>query len=82
LFSGEKVWDNDQLLNRQLSNPVVLGNHVVVGDLDGVLHLLDVNNGQLLGRSSTSGDVRVLRVVDNQLLVSTRKGAMSIWQNR
>ncbi len=82
LFSGEQVWTNEQLLNRQLSNPVVLGNQVVVGDFDGVLHLLDVNNGQLLGRSSTSGDVRVLRVVDNQLLVSTRKGAMSIWQNR
>jgi len=26
--------------------------------------------------------VRHLRVIDNQLYVSTRKGALSIWQNR
>lgn len=82
LLSGQQVWSNDQLLNRQLSNPVVLGQNLVVGDLDGVLHLLDLNAGRLVGRATTSGDVRILRVVDNQLLVSTRKGAMSIWQNR
>lgn len=82
LLSGQQVWSNEQLLNRQLSNPVVLGQNLVVGDFDGVLHMLDLNAGHLVGRSSTSGDVRILRVVDNQLLVSTRKGAMSVWQNR
>lgn len=82
LITGQPIWVNDQLLNRQLSNPVVLGQNLVVGDLDGVLHLLDLNTGNLVGRSSTSGDVRILRVVDQQLLVSTRKGAMSVWQNR
>lgn len=82
LSSGEQLWQNDSLLHRQLSNPVVLGQDLVVGDLDGVLHLIDPNSGQLVGRSKTSGEVRSLRVIDGQLYVSTRKGAFSVWQNR
>ncbi len=82
ITSGQTIWENDQLLNRQLSNPVMLAGQLVVGDLDGVLHLIDPSTGQLIGRSKTSGEVRTLRVIDNQLYVSTRKGALSIWQSR
>ena len=82
ITSGQPLWENDQLLNRKLSNPVMLGTDLVVGDLDGVLHLIDPRTGQIAGRSKTSGEVRSLRVIDNQLYVSTRKGALSIWQNR
>ena len=82
LTTGQQLWQNDSLLNRQLSNPVILGQDLVVGDLDGVLHLIDPATGQLIGRSKTSGEVRTLRVIDNQLYVATRKGALSIWQNR
>lgn len=82
LTTGQQLWQNDSLLNRQLSNPVILGQDLVVGDLDGILHLIDPATGQLIGRSKTSGEVRTLRVIDNQLYVATRKGALSIWQNR
>ena len=82
LSTGESVWKNDSLLNRQLSNPVMLGQNLVVGDLDGVIHLIDPATGKLIGRAKTSGAVRSLRVIDNQLYVATRKGALSIWQNR
>ncbi len=82
LATGQQLWQNEQLLNRNLSNPVLLGQKLVVGDLDGVLHLLDPNTGTLIGRSKSSGEVRNLRVVDGQLYVSTRKGELSIWQDR
>lgn len=82
LTTGEQLWQNESLLNRQLSNPVMLGQDLVVGDLEGVLHLIDPTSGQLVGRSKTSGEVRSLRVIDEQLYVSTRKGALSVWQNR
>ncbi|OAL79552.1 outer membrane protein assembly factor BamB [Acinetobacter sp. SFA] len=82
ITSGQLLWENDRLLNRKLSNPVMLGTDLVVGDLDGVLHLIDPRTGQITGRAKTSGEVRNLRVIDNQLYVSTRKGALSIWQNR
>lgn len=82
LITGNQLWKNEQLLNRNLSNVVALGSNLVVGDLDGYLHQIDPNTGTTLGRSKTTGEVRTLRVVDNQLYVSTRKGALSIWQNR
>jgi len=82
ITTGQKLWENDQLLNRQLSNAVMFGQNLVVGDMDGVLHMVDPSTGTIVGRAKTSGDVRTLRVIDNQLFVSTRKGAMSIWQNR
>ena len=82
ITSGQKLWENEQLLNRKLSNPVFFGTDLVVGDLDGVLHLLNPATGELVGRSKTSGAVRTLRVLDNQLYVSTQKGAYSIWQQR
>ncbi|MFM6904608.1 MAG: outer membrane protein assembly factor BamB [Acinetobacter sp.] len=82
LATGELLWKNEELLNRQLSNPVTLGQNLVVGDLDGVIHLIDPSSGKLIGRAKTSGEVRSLRVIDNQLYVATRKGTLSIWQNR
>lgn len=82
LITGQKIWTNDQLLNRNLSNPVMLGQELLVGDLDGVLHMIDPTSGNIIGRSKTSGEVRSLRVLDNQLYVATRTGALSIWQNR
>ena len=82
LITGEKLWENTQLLNRNLSNPVMLGSDLVVGDFDGVLNLVDPSTGNLIGRSKTKGDVTSLRVIDGQLYVSTQKGALSVWQNR
>lgn len=82
LLTGEKLWENDQLLHRNLSNPVLLGSDLVVGDYQGVLSLLDPSTGKIVGRSATKGEVTSLRVVNNQLYVSTQKGALSVWQNR
>ncbi|MBF7685148.1 outer membrane protein assembly factor BamB [Acinetobacter sp. B10A] len=82
LLTGQKLWENDQLLHRNLSNPVLLGSDLVVGDFDGALSMIDPATGKITGRSTTKGEVTSLRVVDNQLYVSTQKGALSVWQNR
>ena len=82
ITTGQQIWQNEQLLNRRLSNPVMLNNQLVVGDLEGVLHLVDPNTGDLVGRAKTSGEVRSLRSIDQQIYVSTQKGTYSIWQNR
>ena len=82
ITTGQQLWQNEQLLNRNLSNPAVLGTNLVIGDLDGVLHLIDPNTGSLVGRAKTAGEVRSLRTIDQQLYVSSQKGTYSIWQNR
>ncbi|MFB2538594.1 MULTISPECIES: outer membrane protein assembly factor BamB [unclassified Acinetobacter] len=78
--TGASLWTNTELLNRKLSNPVRIGQHLVVGDYEGVLHLVDPATGKLTGRASTSGQVRTLNVQNNQLFVATDKGEFSVWQ--
>ncbi|MEC7120948.1 MAG: outer membrane protein assembly factor BamB, partial [Pseudomonadota bacterium] len=77
---GSLLWEQKDLAYRQLSNPVVLGRWLVVGDLDGYLHVIEQTEGKIVGRVRTSGAIRTLRVVDDQLLVNSVTGALSIWQ--
>lgn len=81
LQSGQTLWENDKLLNRKLSNPVLLNGILVVGDLDGVLHLINPITGEITGRANTKDAVSTLRVEDNLLFVSTAKGNFSVWKN-
>lgn len=78
--TGEKSWQQDALAYRQLSNPVVLGQYVVVGDLDGYLHLIDPASGNIVGRVRSKGEITSIRRINNRLYVATRTGNLSVWQ--
>ena len=78
--SGKTVWTLDALAYRGLSNPVVLGRYLVVGDASGYLHIIEQTEGKVVGRVKTSGAVSTLRVVGDRLLVNSATGALSIWQ--
>ena len=54
--SGVEVWRNDSLKYRSLSAPAVVGEHVVVADLDGYVHWFDRATGTIAGRAKTGGD--------------------------
>jgi outer membrane protein assembly factor BamB len=54
--TGIEVWRNDTLKRRSLSAPVVVGDHVVVADLEGYVHYFDRATGTIVGRAKTSGD--------------------------
>ncbi|MEA3638919.1 MAG: outer membrane protein assembly factor BamB [Lamprobacter sp.] len=47
---GAGRWRQDSLRHRQLTAPVVIGNALAVGDLEGYLHLVSRRDGRLLGR--------------------------------
>lgn len=80
VVSGRVIWSNEQLANRRLSNPVLLDGRLIVGDLDGVLHIINPESGEIIGRSSTKGAVSYLYVDDNKLYASTNKGEFSVWK--
>ncbi|MEO6076188.1 MAG: outer membrane protein assembly factor BamB [Dokdonella sp.] len=48
--SGANLWKQDELAHRWLSAPAIVGNSVVVGDLDGYLHWLSLDTGALVAR--------------------------------
>ena len=58
-LSGKKVWSNADLLWRSPSAPVVIGHVIAVGDYDGDIHFIEGATGEIIGRTSVSGAVRV-----------------------
>ncbi len=53
--SGRSLWKQDRLAYRQLSEPLPLGTFVVVGDLEGYVHVLARETGEFAARASTDG---------------------------
>ena len=61
---ASSLWNNDALARRQLSAPAVFSSNVVVGDLEGYVHLLSQVDGRFVGRERVDSDgVRVRPLV-------------------
>jgi outer membrane protein assembly factor BamB len=76
--TGASVWRQDSLSHRGLSTPLVFGNYVVVGDFEGQVHFLKIEDGSFAARIGTDGGgiAAALRRVDDKVLVQTRKGGV------
>jgi outer membrane protein assembly factor BamB len=82
--TGAEVWRDDSLKNRSLSAPVVIGDYVVVADLDGYVHWFDRATGTIGGRAKAGGD-RVTNpplVVDDTLYVINDDGEVTAMRGR
>ena len=75
---GEKLWTSEKLRFRGLSSAVLFAGMVVVGDSEGFLHFLSVQDGSLLSRAATDGSAIALApVVANETLVAvTSRGVV------
>ncbi len=75
---GKVAWTSDSLRYHQLSNPLVLGRSIVIGDETGQLHFLSRVDGSVLKRLATDGSPLVSApvLVGNTLAVVTRKGGV------
>ena len=51
----QQSWLNEDYLRRKLSNAVEFNGNILVGDLEGYLHIIDALNGITLGRKKISG---------------------------
>ncbi len=49
-FTGSPAWLNEMLYRRDLTAPVVHGDHLLVGDYKGYVHWLTHSDGQLVAR--------------------------------
>lgn len=76
--NGERLWQTDLLLNRNLSAPAVLDKAVAVGDSTGFVHFLSKTDGSALNRVTTDGTAMAAApvVVGNTLVVVTRNGGV------
>jgi len=71
--TGASVWKQDKLNKRLPGGPQVIGDYVGVVDGEGYVHLLDRNDGNLVGRLATDGLPATAQPV--------RSGPNAIWQS-
>lgn len=78
--NGEVLWESEELAYRHLTNPVMIGNYIAVGDLDGVIHLFDPASGKIVSRVQTKGALSSLQVQGSRLMTQSTSGQVAIWQ--
>ena len=78
--NGEILWESEELAYRHLTNPVMIGNYIAVGDLDGVIHLFDPASGKIVSRVQTKGALSSLQVQGSRLMTQSTSGQVAIWQ--
>jgi len=80
--NGAESWKHNQLLRRGLTRPVFYGSFIVVGDQDGYLHWINIDNGQFAAREKVGGKgfSGPPLVVGNTLYVMTKKGELTAFR--
>jgi outer membrane protein assembly factor BamB len=71
--TGASAWKQDKLAQRKPGGPQIVGAHVAVVDVEGYVHLLDTNDGNLVGRVATDGTAATAQ--------PTRSGDSAVWQS-
>ena len=84
-FSGATLWKQEKLQARYLTRPVLFGDYLIVGDVEGYLHLMSKFDGHFVARVLVGGDdedfndngILVPPVVnDDAIIVTTRNGLL------
>lgn len=77
-LSGASYWKNDQLLNRDTTQPLATDNYLVVADFEGYLHVLNRDDGHFLARLKTDGSsiLSTPVVMKDGIVVLTRDGGL------
>lgn len=78
ITNGDIVWSAEQLTHRRLSAPLATARGLLVGDLEGYVHLLAADSGKTLARLPTDGSPVAAAPVqlDGVVLVATRNGGL------
>jgi outer membrane protein assembly factor BamB len=77
--TGGSLWKQDKLSGRGLTRPLALGRHVIVGDYQGMVHILSREDGSFVGRIATDGGAIAAAPVAlglTSFLVQTRNGGV------
>lgn len=80
--NGDVRWTSEDLRHRELGAPAVVGGLVAFGDLQGLIHLLGIDNGRTRLRLETDGSAIVAgpMLVQGRLVAATTQGSIVAWQ--
>ncbi len=79
IASGASAWKQDQLAGRGTGRPKVAGDYVVVGDVEGYVHLLRKDDGSVVGRrrAASAPILADLLRSSGSIVVQARDGSVS-----
>ena len=76
IVNGDLEWKNSELKYRELTKPIRFKDHLVVGDLEGFIHFVDLKTGNLVGRTQpTKSKLVSIFSKDSFLIGVDSKGA-------
>ena len=80
--SGDSLWRQTRLLRRKLTAPVVVGDNLIVGDLEGYVHWISRQDGRFTSRVRvTDAAIRSKPVVsDNLVFVMAADGTLTAFR--
>lgn len=80
--SGASMWKQDALAHRWLSGPALSSGYVVVGDLEGYVHWLKADTGELAAREKIGGGAVMAAplVVGDTVIVASAKGDLAAYR--
>jgi len=81
-YSGTAAWQQPALARRNLSGAAIQGDYAVVGDFEGYLHWLRLDDGEFVARERAGRDpIRgAMVVVDGILVVQNTDGRVTAWR--
>lgn len=76
--NGVQLWKQDQLSNREVTAPALVGDSVVVGDFEGYLHWMSALDGSFQARSRAGSDALKSDplVLGDMLYVQSENGSL------
>ena len=80
--NGSSQWSEDAYENRWLTTPVVAGDFLVSGDVEGYLHLFSRTDGSTKGRVQVGDEaIRAAPVLDgNRIFVQNSDGTLGAYE--
>lgn len=76
--NGQVKWKQPALKARGLTEPVLMGHRLVVGDRTGYLHVLSSHNGEMISRTQLSAPIDIAPAVHgNNIYVMTSNGKLT-----
>ena len=80
-FTGASVWKQEKLANRQVTGPAILGDKVIVCDIEGYMHWLDKETGDFSVRARIGDDPILTQPINSNdiLFVYSNSGTLSAY---
>lgn len=76
--NGQVKWKQLAFKARGLTDPMLLGNRLIVGDRTGYVHVLSSSSGEMLSRTQSSGSIDIApAVAGHSIYVMTANGKLS-----